>query len=266
MTSWIVAWSMKFRLLVVAIAALTLVVGVSQLRSMPVDVLPEYAPVTVEVQTEALGLSLGRGRAADHRAHRAGSAQRRRISSRLRSQSVHGHVADPPSCSIRAPTCSRRGRSSPERMTQAHALPNVSKPPQMLQPLVVDQSRAHGRRLSKTLSPIQMSVLARWTSSRACSAFRRGQRVHLGRARPPAAGAGRSSELSAANVSLQQVIDTSGNALWVSPLTYLEASTPGTGGFIDTANQRLGIQHISPITTPESLGQRDARGHEDAAR
>ena len=56
-------------------------------------------------------------------------------------------------------------------------------------------------------------------------------------------------------MSLQQVIDTSGNALWVSPLTYLEASTPGTGGFIDTANQRLGIQHISPITTPESLGR-----------
>ena len=62
-------------------------------------------------------------------------------------------------------------------------------------------------------------------------------------------------KLSDANVSLQQVIETAGNALWVSPLTYLEASTPGTGGFIDTANQRLGIQHISPITTPESLGR-----------
>src|SRR4029079_2722577 len=57
MTSWIVAWSMKFRLLVVALGALILIVGVSELRSMPVDVLPEYAPVAVEVQTEALGLS-----------------------------------------------------------------------------------------------------------------------------------------------------------------------------------------------------------------
>ena len=58
------------------------------------------------------------------------------------------------------------------------------------------------------------------------------------------------------------MIATTGNALWVSPLTFLEASTPGTGGFIDTANQRLGIQHISPITTPDGLGQRDRRGHE----
>ena len=36
------------------------------------------------------------------------------------------------------------------------------------------------------------------------------------------------------------MIETTGNALWVSPLTFLDASTPGTGGFIDTPNQRLG--------------------------
>ena len=56
-------------------------------------------------------------------------------------------------------------------------------------------------------------------------------------------------------VSLQQVIETTGNALWVSPLTFVEASTPGTGGFIDTPNQRLGIQHLSPISTPADLAQ-----------
>jgi Cu/Ag efflux pump CusA len=56
-------------------------------------------------------------------------------------------------------------------------------------------------------------------------------------------------------VSLSQVIETAGNALWVSPLTFLDASTPGTGGFIDTANQRLGIQHVFPITTPEDLAK-----------
>ena len=44
-------------------------------------------------------------------------------------------------------------------------------------------------------------------------------------------------------VSLGQVIDTTGNALWVSPLTFVEASTPGTGGFVDTPNQRFGVQH-----------------------
>ena len=39
-----------------------------------------------------------------------------------------------------------------------------------------------------------------------------------------------------------QVLETTGNSLWVSSLSFVEASTPGTGGFIDTANQRLGIR------------------------
>ena len=57
MTRWIVGSSLKFRLLILAAAVAMLVVGISQLRDMPVDVLPEYGPPTVEVQTEALGLS-----------------------------------------------------------------------------------------------------------------------------------------------------------------------------------------------------------------
>src|SRR5262249_11070564 len=46
---------------------------------------------------------------------------------------------------------------------------------------------------------------------------------------------------------------TTGNALWSSPLTFVEASTPGAGGFIDTANQRFGIQHVSPIKSAKDL-------------
>src|SRR3954452_23691805 len=53
----IIGASVRFRLLVVAIAAGIMVVGVLQLRDAPVDVLPEFTPPYVEVQTEALGLS-----------------------------------------------------------------------------------------------------------------------------------------------------------------------------------------------------------------
>jgi Cu/Ag efflux pump CusA len=56
-------------------------------------------------------------------------------------------------------------------------------------------------------------------------------------------------------VRLMQIIKTAGNALWSSPLSYLEASTPGTGGWIDTPNQRLGIRHILPIETAEDLAK-----------
>src|SRR5258708_28229790 len=57
MIRWIAAWSMKFRLVVVAVAVGLVFVGATQLRTMPVDALPEFAPPYVEVQTEALGLS-----------------------------------------------------------------------------------------------------------------------------------------------------------------------------------------------------------------
>ena len=40
---------------------------------------------------------------------------------------------------------------------------------------------------------------------------------------------------------------------WSSPLSFVEASVPGTGGFIDTPNQRIGIHHISPIKSPEDF-------------
>ena len=70
-------------------------------------------------------------------------------------------------------------------------------------------------------------------------------------------------------VTLNQVVETAGNALAVSPLTFLEASAPGTGGFIDTPNQRLGIRHVLPIVTPADLAQvavDDTEDHGQALR
>jgi Cu/Ag efflux pump CusA len=255
MTGWIVAWSMKFRLLVVALAALTLIVGVSELRSMPVDVLPEYAPVTVEVQTEALGLSSAEVEQLITVPIEQDLLNGIAFLKDIRSQSVPGMsriflVFDAGTDLFTA------RQVVAERMTQAHALPNVSKPPQILQPLSSTNRVLMVGVNSQKLSPIQMSVLARWTIIPRLLGVPGVANVSIWgeRARQLQVQVD-PQKLSDANVSLQQVIDTSGNALWVSPLTYLEASTPGTGGFIDTANQRLGIQHISPITTPASLGR-----------
>ena len=57
MMRWIVASSLKFRRLVLALAVGVLVAGIVQVGKTPVDVLPEFNPPIVEVQTEALGLS-----------------------------------------------------------------------------------------------------------------------------------------------------------------------------------------------------------------
>jgi Cu/Ag efflux pump CusA len=57
MMRWIIGSSLKFRYLVVAVAAAMVFLGVGQLRQLPVDVFPEFAPPRVEVQTPCLGLS-----------------------------------------------------------------------------------------------------------------------------------------------------------------------------------------------------------------
>ena len=67
------------------------------------------------------------------------------------------------------------------------------------------------------------------------------------------------------NVTLTQLIETTGNALWVSPLSFVEASTPGTGGFVETPTQRLGVQHIQPITTARQLADVPVEGAGRAA-
>ena len=53
----LVSTSVRFRLIAIGIAGVLLLVGATQLQNARVDVLPEFTPPTVEVQTEALGLS-----------------------------------------------------------------------------------------------------------------------------------------------------------------------------------------------------------------
>ncbi|MEA2290350.1 MAG: hypothetical protein QOD55_2347, partial [Solirubrobacteraceae bacterium] len=55
MTRSIIEASLRFRLLVAAVAVGLLAVGIAQLRSAPADVLPEFTPPYAEIQTEALG-------------------------------------------------------------------------------------------------------------------------------------------------------------------------------------------------------------------
>jgi Cu/Ag efflux pump CusA len=56
------------------------------------------------------------------------------------------------------------------------------------------------------------------------------------------------------------VIATTGEAMWVSPLSYLESSKPGTSGWIDTPNQRLSIMHRFPISSAEELSKIPVEG------
>jgi CzcA family heavy metal efflux pump len=253
---WLVGSSLRFRGLVVALAALVIAVGITQLRDAPVDVLPEFSPPTVEIQAEALGLSAAEVEQLITTPFEQDLLNGLAFLDQIRSQSLPGLsriqlIFEPGTDLFRA------RQVVAERLAEAQvALPGVSRPPQMLQPLSSTNRVMILGLSSREVSAIEMSVLARWTitprllavpgvANVAVWGFRDRQlQVHVD-----------PKQLRAGGVSLQQVVETSANALWVSPLSFVEASVPGTGGFIDTPNQRLGVMHISPIVTADDLSR-----------
>ena len=253
MTRSIVSWSLRFRLLVLGIAAAAMIAGFALLPTMPLDATPEFTPTYVEVQTEALGLSAEEVEQLITVPIEADLLNGVAWVDTIQSKSVAGLSSivltfEPGTDPVRA------RQVVAERMTQAHALPNVSKPPLMLQPLSSTSRVMMVGLSSDEVSMIDMSILAHWTVRQRLMGVPGVANVSVWGERDrqiqvqvdPA-------RLSDAGVTLEHVIKTAGNALWVSPLSFLEASTPGTGGFIETPNQRLGVQHVSPIVSADDL-------------
>jgi Cu/Ag efflux pump CusA len=250
---WIIGSGLRFGRLVVALAIGLTVIGIAQLRSAPVGVYPEFMPPSVEIQTEALGLSA--------------AEVEQLITLGLEQDLLNGvpwldriHSSSMPGLSVIDLTFQpgtdlyAARQQVQERMTQAHALPNVGSPPIMIQPTAAEGRIAMIRLSSSSVSPIDMSVLARWKIKPrlmgvpgVANVAIYGQRDRQLQVQVDP------KKLRAEHVTLTQLIETAGNALWVSPLTFVEASTPGTGGFFESANQRLSVQHISPISTPRQL-------------
>jgi Cu/Ag efflux pump CusA len=240
--------------------------GLSQLRNMRMGLYPEFSPVYVEVQTEALGLSA--------------EEVEQLLTVALEQDLLNGIAYLDEIWSESLPSLSRvvcvfEPGTDPmiarqvvaERLTQAHALPHVSKPPIMLQPYS-STSRIMQVGITPStpeLSLIDLSVLARWTIQPYLMGIEGVANVSIwGQRKRQLQVQVDPAVLSKNGVVLQDIIKTTGEALWVSPLSYLNSSTPGTGGFFDTPNQRLGIRHLLPISTPEELAQIPVDGHDIA--
>jgi Cu/Ag efflux pump CusA len=258
MVRWIVASSLKFRRLILAAAVGLVVIGIFQAGRTPVDVLPEFSPPMVEVQTEALGLSA--------------EEVEQLITVPLEQDLLAGVAFLDEIESVSLPGLSSvvmtfepgtdmldARQVVQERLTQAvgvAGLPQVAKLPQMIQPLSSTNRLSMIKLSSADLTPIEVSVLARWVITPRLMGVPGVANVSVWGFRDrqlqvlvdPA-------QLRKQQTTLQQVIETAGNALEVSPLSFLEASTPGTGGFIDTVNQRLDIFHEQAITSAGELAQ-----------
>jgi Cu/Ag efflux pump CusA len=256
MMRWIAGASLRSKGLVVALAVGVMLLGVTELRKMPRDVLPEFTPPTVEVQTEALGLSAEEVEQLItvplEQDLLAGVA----FVDVIRSESLPGlsrvELIFEPGTQL-----ARARQVVNERLTQAQiGLPNVSKAPQMLQPLSSTSRVMMVRLSSRSKSLIDLGVLARWTIRPRLMAVPGVANVSIwGQREQQLQVQVDPARLQASGVSLEQVIRTTGNSLWASPLTFLEASTPGAGGFFDTVTQRIGVEHTQPIKTPADLAK-----------
>jgi len=251
---WVVDGALRFRLLVVALGAAVLVAGVQQARTMPVDALPEFAPPQIEVQTEALGLS----------APEVESLVTLNLEELLNGTpwltSIHSTSVPGLSSivlSFEPGTDVLRARQLvQERLTLSFAIPNVAKPPIIIQPLSTTNRVMMVGLSSKKLSPLEVGVLARWNIRPALLAVPGVANVAIwGQRERQLQVQVQPQKLLAADVTLDQVVRTTGNAMWVSPLTFLQASTPGSGGWIDTPSQRLEVRHIFPISTAADLAK-----------
>jgi Cu/Ag efflux pump CusA len=251
----IVIAAMKVRLLVATVAVLLIIFGITQLTKVPVDALPEFSRPYVEIQTEALGLSAAEIEALITTPMEADMLNGTSWVEEIRSESIPGLSSIVLIFKPGTDIMDAR-QMVQERLIEIFALPGVSKPPAMLNPLSSTSRVLKIGLSSEEVSLIDMSVLARWTIVPRLMGVPGVANVSIwGQRKRQLQVLVDPGEIEKKGVTLNQIISTTGNALWVSPLSYLDASTPGTGGFFDTPNQRLGIRHILPISTPEELGQ-----------
>ena len=255
MLTALIAASVRFRFLLTAVAAGLMIVGVARLPSMPVDVLPETSPVIVQLQTEAQGLSAEEVETL--------------VTLPLEKELLEGIMGVVNVTSDSIPGLSsivlhfapgtnvyQARQLVQERLTSAFVLPNVSKPPVMVQPLSTSSNVMIVGLTSGTLSQIDLSVLARWTIvPRLLGVDGVAEVATFGQADRQLQVLVDPATLAADHIGLAQVIAAAGNSQLVSPLSYLEGSTPGTGGFLEDQNQRLTIRPILPFGTPATLAQ-----------
>lgn len=251
----IVGACVRARVLVLIVAAAAAVMGVVLLRTTPIEPVPEFAPVTVEVQSEALGLSAQEVEDLVTVPLESNLLSGVAWVDRMQSSSIPGLSSIV--MTFEEGTDPVRARQVVgERLTQGALLTNASKAPVMLQPTSAANRVMMIGLTSQTQDLVDLSVLSRWTIRPKLMSVKgvanvavwgmRDRQLHV-QADPV--------RMQQHGVSLDELVATTGNSLWVSPLSFLEASTPGRGGFIDLPQQRVNVQHVSPITDTAALGR-----------
>ncbi|MBT2512743.1 efflux RND transporter permease subunit [Arthrobacter sp. ISL-30] len=251
----LVAASLRFRSIILALAAVLMVVGSGQLSTASVDVFPEFAPPRIEVQTACLGLTASEVEqlvTVPLEEAFNGVDGLTELRSKSVSQLSSVLLLFKPGTDL----LTARQLVSERMATVIPTLPTWAAPPIMLQPLSSTSRVMKIGLSSESRSLIEMSMITYWNI-----------RAHLLRV-PGVANVAIWGEriqmltvqsdperMKAHNVSLESVMTATSEALDSGLLQYTPGSLTGTGGALETGNQSLGIRHVQAITSPADLAQ-----------
>ena len=240
--SWLISASLRFRILLVALATVLIVVGVRTADDIPLDVFPEFAPPVVEIQTEAPGISTEEVESLvtvpiENAVNGIPFLQTIRSKSVLGLSSVR--------LIFEEDTDVITARQLVQERVALVRLPAVAEPPVILPPLS-SLSRAMKIGLSsQTMSQMEMTVLAKWTVRPRLMAVSGVANVAIwGEKDRQFQVLVDPDRLRAHNVTLDQVTRAVQNATLV-----------GSGGFLDTPNQRLALRYASQVHDASDLAE-----------
>jgi CzcA family heavy metal efflux pump len=250
---WTVSTSLRFRYLVVAAAALVMAFGVLTLPDNRLDAFPEFAPPRVVVQTACLGLNTSD-------VEQLVTVPLEQAFNGIDGLDVLRSKSVPQLSSVelifkKGVDMFHARQLVSERMALvANTLPTWAAPPVMLAPVAATGRAMQIGMTAKDHSLIQMSMTAYWTIRARLLQVPGVANVSLWNERlqmmtvqvQPAA-------MQAHDVSLDQVMEATADAVDSGLLRFSSGSVIGTGGVVDTPNQRLPVRSVLPIVTPQDL-------------
>ena len=247
--------SLKFRFIVLAVAAAMMLTGIFEIPSMPVDAFPEFAPPRVEIQTPCLGLS------ADE-VEQLVTVPLEQAFTGLDGLDLMRSKSIPDLSSIEllfkpgADVLRARQLVQERLATVIGTLPTWAAPPVIMPPVSTTGRVLKIGVSSDTVSLMDMSMISYWTIRArllrvpgVANVAIWGERIRIPQVQVDP------QKMRANHVALDDVMETTADALDVGILQFSNGAVIGTGGFIETPNQRLSIEPTLSIRSAADLAQ-----------
>jgi CzcA family heavy metal efflux pump len=251
----IISYSLRFRYLVLAAGAALVWFGVARLHDVPVDVFPEFAPPRVEIQTICLGLSPAEVEQLvtvplENALNGVPGVDVMRSKSVPQLSSIL-LIFKPGADEIRA-----RQLVSERMAIASKTLPTWAAPPFMMPPLSSTSRIMKIGITSKDRSLMDLSMLAYWKIRQRLLGVPGVANIAIwGEQLKMLQVMVDPKRLAAENVTLDEVQESVSDALDVGLLRYARGAHIGTGGFVETPNQRFQLRFAPAGVTPETLAQ-----------